>query len=92
MTTAGTFTPVAEEESVAAEESLVGLRDIADLLGVTRQAVDKWSRDDPTFPKPTAVLNRGRLRVWRKAEVDTWIRNVYRRRRRRPTSPPHNSL
>lgn len=66
---------------------LVGIGDIAHQLKITRQAVDYWTRKDPQFPAPVAIINaptgkgtRG-TRVWRKSDVDAWIVEHYRRRR-----------
>lgn len=49
---------------------LVGSRDIATLLGVSRQRVDQFSRDDGRFPKPVALI--GRRRVWQRDDIETW--------------------
>ncbi len=41
---------------------LVGVAEIASMLGVSRQRVDRIIRTDPQFPTPAAVLTAGR--VW----------------------------
>lgn len=50
---------------------LVGISEIAEMLGVTRQRVDKLSRTDPAFPEPVAEIRAGR--IWLRAEVATWV-------------------
>lgn len=49
---------------------LVGAAEIADMLGVTRQQVHRLAKQ-PTFPKPVAVLQLGR--VWRRRDIERWI-------------------
>jgi predicted DNA-binding transcriptional regulator AlpA len=51
---------------------LVGISEIAALLGVTRQRVDKLSRTDEDFPEPVAELHAGR--IWMRASVLRWAR------------------
>jgi predicted DNA-binding transcriptional regulator AlpA len=46
--------------------------EITELLGISRQRVDKIAKTDPTFPKPVAVLRR--IRVWETADVEKWAR------------------
>jgi predicted DNA-binding transcriptional regulator AlpA len=54
---------------------LVGTVEIASMLGVSRQRVDKLSRTD-SFPEPVAVLAVGR--IWRRQDVETWARETGR--------------
>jgi len=51
---------------------LVGISEIAEMLGVTRQRVDKLSRTDDDFPPPVAELHAGR--IWLRADVIAWMR------------------
>jgi hypothetical protein len=51
---------------------LVGISEIADMLGVTRQRADKLSRVDSTFPDPVADLRGGR--IWLRVDVVAWIK------------------
>jgi len=51
---------------------LLGLAEIAELLGVTRQVVANWKARKPTFPKPTAELKSGP--VWEYADVASWAK------------------
>jgi predicted DNA-binding transcriptional regulator AlpA len=54
---------------VAARE-LVGIAEIADLLGVSRQRAHKLSQR-PDFPEPVARLSAGL--IWERADVVRWI-------------------
>ncbi len=56
---------------VANKIDLVGISEVAELLGVSRQRVDKISRTDEHFPTPVAELHAGR--VWLRADVEEWI-------------------
>ena len=55
---------------------LVGVAEIALMLGVSRQRVDAIARTHPDFPKPQAELTAGR--VWLRAEIETWAREAGR--------------
>ena len=54
---------------------LVSTVEIAELLGLTRQRIDKLSRSD-TFPAPVASLAIGR--VWRRDDVVGWAQQTGR--------------
>lgn len=50
---------------------LVGIAEIVELLGVSRQRVHLLvDRED--FPKPEAELKAGR--VWKRADIEKWAR------------------
>jgi hypothetical protein len=49
---------------------LVGVAEIAEMLGVTRQRVNVLAKTDPSFPVPEAELSCGR--VWSRAAVVAW--------------------
>lgn len=49
---------------------LVGVTEIATLLGVSRQRADQVTRIKG-FPKPVSELASGR--IWRKRDVERWI-------------------
>ncbi len=51
---------------------LVGLSEIATMLGVTRQRASQLVRDYGDFPPPVAELAAGR--VWETAAVETWAK------------------
>ncbi|MGH2760065.1 MAG: Clp protease N-terminal domain-containing protein [Actinomycetota bacterium] len=50
---------------------LLGLTEIAELLGVSRQRVDQLSNTYADFPRPEADLASGR--VWSKAAIEGWL-------------------
>ena len=49
---------------------LVGIFEIASMLGVSRQRVDQISRADTAFPDPVAELHAGR--IWRRDDIVRW--------------------
>jgi predicted DNA-binding transcriptional regulator AlpA len=51
---------------------LVGVTEISDMLGVTRQRVDQLVRTDPTFPEPDAEITAGR--IWLRDAVEAWAK------------------
>lgn len=51
---------------------LVGVTEIAEMLGLSRQRVHQLAADDPDFPAPTAVLRGGT--IWERAAVERWAR------------------
>jgi predicted DNA-binding transcriptional regulator AlpA len=53
-------------------EDLVGMSEVAEMLAVVRQYVDRLSREDPTFPRPVAELRSGR--VWKRADIVKWAK------------------
>jgi predicted DNA-binding transcriptional regulator AlpA len=62
---------------------LVGVAEIAQLLGVSRQRVHQLLRDRPDFPESVAELVAGR--IWLRTEVLTWAETWDRRPGRRAT-------
>ena len=58
------------DDQVARELDLVGISEIAEMVGVTRQRVDKISRTDKDFPDPVAEIHAGR--IWLRSEVEAW--------------------
>lgn len=52
-------------------DDLVGLSEIAELAGVSRQAAYNWTTRYPTFPKPLAVLHCGT--IWSRKRVRAWL-------------------
>jgi len=63
---------------------LVGMAEIAEMLGVTRQRADQLTRAYADFPKPEAELSAGR--VWKRAAIERWIRAHPVRKPGRPHS------
>jgi prophage regulatory protein len=55
---------------------LVGLTEIAEMLGVSAQRVDQLARRDD-FPEPVAVLAAGR--IWRLGDIERWAESTGRR-------------
>ncbi|MGI8753349.1 MAG: helix-turn-helix transcriptional regulator [Acidimicrobiales bacterium] len=54
---------------------LVGLAEIADLFGVSRQRADQLARQTG-FPQPEAVLQGGR--IWKREDIEAWARETGR--------------
>jgi prophage regulatory protein len=50
---------------------LVGVAEIATLLGVSKQRVDQLARQ-PDFPDPEAIITAGR--IWRREAIEAWAR------------------
>ncbi len=53
-------------------EQLLGLSEVADLLGTTRQAVGNWRQRRKDFPAPLADLRSGP--IWSSASVIDWAK------------------
>jgi predicted DNA-binding transcriptional regulator AlpA len=53
-----------------AESQLLGCHEVAALLGISRQRVDKISRTDEFFPSPIADLAAGR--IWKRDDIFQW--------------------
>lgn len=56
---------------------LVGAKEIADLLGITRQRVNKIAETHSDFPRAVGRVAAGR--VWSRKDVVDWARNTGRR-------------
>lgn len=48
----------------------MGVHEIAEMLGVTRQRVNQLVHSSKGFPAPVAELAAGR--VWRRSDVEAW--------------------
>jgi hypothetical protein len=56
---------------------LEGAREIATRLGVKHpETVHGWTRRDPSFPKPVAVISG--TKVWRWTQIQRWARRTGR--------------
>lgn len=55
---------------------LVGTKEIAQLLGITRQRVNKIAETHAEFPKALEKLAAGR--VWKRKEILEWARRTGR--------------
>jgi predicted DNA-binding transcriptional regulator AlpA len=52
-------------------QELVGVAEIAEMLGVTRQRVHQLTKA-PEFPRPVAELSAGS--IWAREDVERWAR------------------
>ena len=55
---------------------LVGVAEIAEMLGVSRQRVHQIIKRDESFPGPVAELSAGK--IWLLADIEAWQRQVGR--------------
>jgi predicted DNA-binding transcriptional regulator AlpA len=60
---------------------LLGVTEVAELLGISRQRVQQLTERDPDFPAPAETLARGR--VWRRSDIEDWARATGRELRGR---------
>ncbi|WP_239341496.1 AlpA family transcriptional regulator [Frankia sp. CiP3] len=51
--------------------TLVGIHELAEMMGVSRTRADQLSRRE-SFPEP--AVHHARVRLWDEAEVREWIR------------------
>lgn len=54
---------------------LVGIADISKRCGVSRQAVRKWTENNP-FPSPAGLLDANDQKTWLWADVCDWLEDV----------------
>ena len=54
------------------QEDVVGISEIADMAGVTRQAVTNWRKRFDDFPKPAQTLQSGP--VWSREAAELWLK------------------
>lgn len=57
---------------------LVGVAEIAEMLGVSRQRADQIIRNDGDFPSPEVVITAGR--VWSREAIEQWAGEAQRDR------------
>jgi predicted DNA-binding transcriptional regulator AlpA len=50
---------------------LVGVAEVAQMLGVSRQRVHQIAKSAKDFPKPEAFLSAGK--VWSKDKIEAWL-------------------
>ncbi len=55
---------------------LVGIAEIAELAGVSKQAVGNWRMRYDSFPKPTQDLQSGS--IWEREKIEDWIKSFRR--------------
>lgn len=58
--------------AMTADDDLVGVFEIAEMAGVTRQAVTNWRARSRDFPEPVAGLHSGP--VFRRSAIRKWLR------------------
>ena len=58
------------------ELDLVGVAEIADMLGISRQRVNAIVQTHDDFPEPVAELSAGR--IWLREEILDWARRTGR--------------
>lgn len=51
----------------------MGVSEVAEMIGVSRQRADQLSRQKG-FPEPVGMLGKSRQRIWAEADVRAWIR------------------
>ncbi len=54
-------------------DNLVGIAEVADLAGVTKQAVSNWRMRHDHFPRPIQNLQSGP--VWDRENVEAWVKS-----------------
>src|SRR2546421_10257254 len=57
---------------MSASEDYLGLSEVAELLGASRQTVGNWRQRRADFPKPLAELKSGP--IWNRAEIVVWAK------------------
>ena len=67
----GSIASTYARQSGLAEGQIVGAREVAAMLGVTRQRVGQIIRDDRTFPVSVTAISGGRL--WYTPGIEIWI-------------------
>jgi predicted DNA-binding transcriptional regulator AlpA len=60
---------------------LVGVSEIAEMMGVSRQRVDQITRSASGFPQPEVVLKAGK--IWSRKAVEAWLQSHPRPTKRR---------
>lgn len=60
--------------AVPAPVELVDTEQAGEILGVSRQRVEKMARDLAEFPSPAANVGRGRRRVWSRQVIEEYAR------------------
>lgn len=59
-----------------AKLALMGVHEIANMLGVSRQRVDELNRTAKGFPEPVATLRAGR--IWLRDDIEAWAQQTGR--------------
>jgi glutathione-regulated potassium-efflux system ancillary protein KefG len=55
-------------------EDLIDARMLAELIGLSHpNSVSLYQRRYPEMPRPVIDLGRGRPRLWRRADIESWL-------------------
>jgi predicted DNA-binding transcriptional regulator AlpA len=60
------------------KNDLVGIWEIAEMLGISRQRVHAIAKTDDSFPEPRAQLHAGL--IWNRNDIESWVRKSGRNR------------
>lgn len=52
-------------------DELASVAEIAEMLGVTERTAQRYA-DRSDFPAPVDVVAAGRIRIWRRKDVERW--------------------
>ena len=66
---------LSESSITVPDVDLVGLKEIGELLGVSKQRAGQLA-EQVGFPQPLGEISAGR--VWRRADVEAWARRTGR--------------
>ncbi|MEM8619083.1 MAG: hypothetical protein AAGF73_05135 [Actinomycetota bacterium] len=55
-------------------DELIDARGLADLIGLSHpNSVSLYQRRYPDMPRPIIDLGRGRPRLWRRPDIESWL-------------------
>jgi predicted DNA-binding transcriptional regulator AlpA len=69
--------------SVMSPDELASIAELAQMLRVTTRTAQRYA-DRPDFPEPAERIAGGRIRVWRRGDVEAWGRDHLPLRTGRP--------
>ena len=69
---------------------LVGVAEVAEMLGVSRQRVHAIAQSQAAFPKPVADLSAGK--IWLRRDIIAWAKSSGRGPQRRLTNSQNSTL
>lgn len=64
----------AENKRLVPAEHLVAASDIADWFKVKPSAISNWKQRYDSFPKPIAIVARGKVALWLREDIAVWYR------------------
>lgn len=68
--------PIANGTIRSSMEDIVGVKEVAQMLGISRQRVNVIVQSHPDFPEPIAKLAAGR--VWQRRDIVEWAKKTGR--------------